>query len=57
MKNKHTYQVVVGNVGTMDYTNKKLAEDCYKTYVAGRSDQDVQETCEQIALLERNIIG
>lgn len=27
------YQVVVGNVGTIDYTSKKLALDCYTTYV------------------------
>lgn len=32
MKHKHNYQVVVGNVGTMDYTSKKLAIDCFKTY-------------------------
>jgi hypothetical protein len=29
---KHKYEVIVGNVGTMEYTNKKLATDCFKTY-------------------------
>jgi len=32
MKTKKIYYVIVGNVGTMDYTSKKLAIDCFKTY-------------------------
>jgi hypothetical protein len=27
------YEVVVGNVGILPYTSKKLAEECYDTYV------------------------
>jgi hypothetical protein len=29
---KHKYEVIVGNIGTMEYTSKKLATDCFKTY-------------------------
>lgn len=32
MSQKHNYEVIVGNVGTMSYTSKKLAVDCFKTY-------------------------
>lgn len=30
---KHNYEVIVGNIGTMPYTNNKLAKECYDTYV------------------------
>jgi len=32
MKNKTVYTVNVGNIGNIEYTNKKLAIDCFKTY-------------------------
>lgn len=30
---KNNYIVNVGNIGNMEYTSKKLAEECYTTYV------------------------
>jgi len=29
---KNIYEVIVGNIGTMEYTNKKLAIECFTTY-------------------------
>lgn len=33
MKHKHTYEVIVGNIGTLNYTNKGLAKLDYNIYV------------------------
>lgn len=49
---KHNYQVVVGNVGTMDYTNKKLATDCYKTYVTLSMKGETRAANEPVTLFK-----
>lgn len=49
---KHKYEVVVGNVGTMDYTNKKLAKECFATYVTLSKDGATQAAYEPITLLK-----
>ena len=49
---KHKYQVVVGNIGTMDYTSKKLAKDCYTTYVAISKNGEGRAANEPVTLLK-----
>ncbi len=49
---KKTYTVIVGNVGNMDYTNKKLAMDCYKTYVTMSKQGVTRAAGESVTLLE-----
>lgn len=48
---KHTYQVVVGNVGTMDYTSKKKAYECYNTYVSLSIKGETRAAGESVTLL------
>lgn len=52
MSKKHNYEVVVGNVGTMPYTNKKLAMDCYKTYVTLSKNRETRAANEPVTLLK-----
>ncbi len=57
MKTKKTYYVVVGNVGTMDYTSKKLAIDCFKTYRTMSMQNITSAAGENVTLFEsENII-
>lgn len=49
---KHKYEVVVGNVGTMPYSSKKLAEDCYKTYVTLSIKGETRAANEPVTLLK-----
>ncbi len=53
---KKTYTVIVGNVGNMDYTSKKLAMDCYKTYVTMSKKGITRAANESVTLLEDNEI-
>jgi hypothetical protein len=54
MKNK--YQVIVGNIGTMDYTNKKLAYECYKSYVSISMKGETRAANEPVTLLKNGEI-
>lgn len=49
---KHKYEVVVGNVGTMPYTSKKLAIDCYTTYVSISKNGEGRAAHEPVTLLK-----
>jgi protein involved in sex pheromone biosynthesis len=53
---KQTYTVSVGNVGNMDYTNKKLAEDCYKTYVTLSVNYQGRAAGESVTLFKNDEI-
>lgn len=48
---KHKYEVIVGNIGTMDYTNKKKAKDSYDSYVALSKEGATQVSNEPVTLL------
>jgi hypothetical protein len=50
---KTTYEVCVGNVGNMTYTSKKLAEDCYTTYVK-LSKQNISRAAGETVTLFKN---
>jgi len=50
---KTNYEVCVGNVGTMTYTSKKLAEDCYTTYV-NLSKQNITSAAGETVTLFKN---
>lgn len=54
MKNK--YEVVVGNVGTMEYTNKKVALGCYNTYVSISNSIGNRASNEPVTLLKNGDI-
>lgn len=56
MKQKHNYQVVVGNVATMDYTNKKTAIKNYNHYVALSKAGATRAANEPVTLLENGEI-
>lgn len=49
---KHNYQVVVGNVGTMDYTDRRLAEECYNTYVTLSKKCETRAAGESVTLFK-----
>lgn len=49
---KHKYEVIVGNVGTMEYTSKKLAYGCYKTYVTLSKNGETRAANEPVTLLK-----
>lgn len=53
---KTKYQVIVGNVGTMDYTNKHLANDCYTTYVTMSKQHITRAAGESVTLLRNGEI-
>lgn len=52
MKTKKTYTVNVGNVGNMEYTSKKLAIECYKTYVTLSKNNEGRAAKEPVILFE-----
>ncbi len=54
MKQKKIYTVNVGNVGNMEYTSKKLAIDCYKTYVTLSMNNETRAAGEDVTLLEND---
>jgi hypothetical protein len=47
---KNTYTVVVGNIGTMDYTSKKLALECFNTYVSLSKSGEGRAAYEPVTL-------
>lgn len=49
---KHIFKVVVGNVGTMEYTSKKLAMDCYTTYVTMSVKHITRAAGESVTLFQ-----
>lgn len=53
MKQKK-YTVVVGNVGTMDYTSRKLAIECYNTYVTLSTNNEGRAAGESVTLFDDN---
>ncbi len=60
MKSKKTYVVSVGNVGNMEYTSKKLAMECYTTYVTHSKNNETRAAGEPVMLYElesNNIIA
>ena len=56
MKNKNKYEVIVGNIGTMDYTNGKLANECYETYVTLSKNGETRAGGEPVTLLKNGEI-
>lgn len=48
---KNNYEIVVGNVGTMNYTSKKLAEECYTTYVSHSKTHTTRASGENVTML------
>lgn len=56
MKIKKTYTVIVGNVGNMDYTSKKLAIDCFTTYKTLSINKQTRAAGESVTLLEGDTI-
>lgn len=50
-RSKNVYTVCVGNVGNMEYTNKKLAIDCYKTYVTLSTNNQTRAAGENVTIL------
>lgn len=56
MKTKKTYTVNVGNIGNMEYTSKKLAEDCYTTYVTLSRTNQTRAAGESVYLFVNNEI-
>jgi hypothetical protein len=49
---KHKYEVIVGNVGTMEYTNKKEATKIYKDYVRLSKAVETRAAGEPVTLLK-----
>lgn len=49
---KHKYEIIVGNVGTMGYTNKKLALECYNTYKELSIKNETRAAGEPVTLLK-----
>jgi len=49
---KAKFTVVVGNVGTMEYDSKKLALDCYKTYVTLSESNQTRAAGESVTMFE-----
>ena len=53
---KNTYTVSIGNVGNIDYSSKKLAEDCYKTYVTLSVNNEGRAAGEAVTLFKNDEI-
>lgn len=51
---KKIYVVSVGNVGNMEYTNKKIAIKCYKTYVTLSKNNQTRAAGEYVCLIDEN---
>lgn len=49
---KHNYEVIVSNIGTMPYTNKKLAKECYDTYVTLSKNGETRAANESVTLMK-----
>ena len=56
MKNKNNYIVSVGNIGNMDYTNKRLAIDCFKTYVSLSKKGITRAAGESVVMMCNDVI-
>lgn len=57
MNTKKMYLVSVGNVGNLEYTSKKLAMECYTTYVNLSIANQTRAAGESVILFEgENII-
>lgn len=52
MSKKHNYEVVVGNVGTLSYTNKKLAKEDYRLSVIESKSGKGRAGNEPVTLLK-----
>lgn len=52
----HNYEVIVGNIGTMPYTSKKLAMECYTTYVNLSKSDHGRASGESVTLLKNGEI-
>ena len=50
MKKSNLYVVNVGNIGNMEYKSKKLAIDCYKTYVTLSMNNEGRVAGESVVL-------
>lgn len=48
---KTVYQVIVGNIGTMEYTSKKLALECFNTYVSLSKSDTGRASGEDVTLM------
>jgi len=53
---KNKYEIVVGNVGTMNYTSKKLAFGCYETYVTLSKAGETRAANEPVTLFKNGEI-
>jgi len=49
---KKNYTVSVGNVGNIEYTSKKLAIECYNTYVSLSKNNQTRASGEDVVLFE-----
>lgn len=56
MKSKNNYTVNVGNIGNMEYTDKRLAIDCFKTYVSLSKQGKTRAAGEDIILMCNDVI-
>ena len=57
MKQTKKYTVNVGNIGNMEYSSKKLATECYNTYVQLSKNNQTRAAGESVVLFENeNII-
>lgn len=55
---KKVFTVNVGNVGNIEYTSKKLATECYNTYVSLSINNETRAAGESVFLFEgENIIS
>lgn len=56
MKSSKIYVVNVGNIGNMEYRSKKLAEECYTTYVTLSKTNQTRAAGESVVLFCNNEI-
>lgn len=56
MKQRNNYEVIVGNVGNMPYTSKKLAYDCFNSYVTISKSNTTRAAGESVTLLKNGEI-
>jgi hypothetical protein len=49
---KNTYIVNVGNIGNIEYTSKKLAIECYNTYVSLSINNQTRAAGESVVMLK-----
>lgn len=53
---KTNYEVSVGNVGNMIYASKKLALECYQTYVTLSMNNETRAAGESVILFKNGEI-